>query len=83
MCWPPLITVLVDNNRAYPQGMEVEREREERAEINYGVYLTVTGSAIICSLLLPYFTTVCVDFLQSPHVVPWNLSLVFHHKAIN
>lgn len=54
MWWPPLITVLVDNNRARLQGMEVERGGEERAEINYCLYLTVTGSAIICPLLCPY-----------------------------
>lgn len=54
MWWPPLITVLVDNNRARLQGMEVERGGEERAEINYCLYLTVTGSAIISPLLCPY-----------------------------
>lgn len=54
MWWPPLITVLVDNNRARLQGMEVERGGEERAEINYCLYLTVTGSAIISPFLCPY-----------------------------
>lgn len=33
--------------------MEVERE-EESAEINYYLYLTVTGSAIISPLVFPY-----------------------------
>lgn len=68
MCWPPLITVLVDNNRARLQGMEVEREREGRAEINYCVYLTVTGSAIISPLVFPYFLSLHV--CQLPTVSP-------------
>lgn len=70
MWWPPLITVLVDNNRARLQGMEVERGGEERAEINYCLYLTVTGSAIISPLLCPYSLSLSLCMCQLPLVAP-------------
>lgn len=72
MWWPPLITVLVDNNRARLQGMEVERGGEERAEINYCLYLTVTGSAIISPLLCPYSLSLSLSpcMCQLPLVAP-------------
>lgn len=72
MWWPPLITVLVDNNRARLQGMEVERGGEERAEINYCLYLTVTGSAIISPLLCLYSLSLSLSpcMCQLPLVAP-------------
>ena len=65
MCCPPFITVLVDNNRAGRRGMEVF-EREDRAEINYCLYLTVAGSVIISPLLSPLLSLpLCVPTFYS------------------
>lgn len=64
MCWPPLITVLVDNNRARLQGMEVERERRELKLITASIWLTLAQLLSLLSYSLSLSPSVCVDFLQ-------------------
>lgn len=52
-----------------------EREREESAEINYCVYLTVTGSAIISTRVFPYCLALCV---LTSYSVPSSPFAIYH-----
>ena len=83
MCWPPLITVLVDNNRARLQGMEVERERRELKLITASIWLSLAQLLSLLSFSLTLSPSVCVYFLQSLLLCLSNILLVFQNTVKN
>lgn len=83
MCWPPLITVLVDNNRAHLEGMEIERKGRELKLITASIGLSPAQPLSLLSYSLTLSPSVCVDFLQCHLQSLCNILRVFHHRVEN